>query len=275
MEKNLIMFLCCLLCMACQGNKKDNAKEIAVTIEPLRYFTEQIAGCNYHIITMVPPGSNPEIYEPTSKQMVNLANCSLIIKIGELGFEKTWMNKITATAPNIKVISASKGITPVKSAYNIPDPHTWMSCTNAAIIAKNICEALKQKDPAQKQYYEKNLKKLLNKISKTEKDIRSKFAHGKKKSFLIYHPALTYFAKEYNFIQLPIEEEGREPSAAQLKNLITNAQKYGTKIMFIQKEFSNRNTSIVDNGTNTKRIEINHLSYQWHEQMLNIAKNLQ
>ena len=60
----------------------------------------------------------------------------------------------------------------------------------------------------------------------------------KHKSFLIYHPALTYFVKEYSFIQLPIEEEGREPSAAQLKNLITNAQKYGTKIMFIQKEKS-------------------------------------
>ena len=47
------------------------------------------------------------------------------------------------------------------------------------------------------------------------------------------------------------------------------------KIIFIQKEFANRNTSIVEQGTNAQKIEINPLSYNWNKEMENIAMKLQ
>ena len=54
----------------------DNApqKGITVSIEPLRYVTEQIAGNDFDIRVLVPPGSSPETYEPTPEQMKQVAN---------------------------------------------------------------------------------------------------------------------------------------------------------------------------------------------------------
>ena len=95
------------------------------------------------------------------------------------------------------------------------------------------------------------------------------------KAFLIYHPTLTYFAHNYQLIQIPVEEEGREPSAAQLKQTIVFAKKNNTKIMFVQKEFANRNTQVVAEGAGVKQVDINPLNYQWHDEMMKIAKALQ
>jgi zinc transport system substrate-binding protein len=85
---------------------------------------------------------------------------------------------------------------------------------------------------------------------------------------------LTYFARDYGLTQIPIEEEGREPSAAQLQQTISIAKKNGAKIIFVQKEFTNRNTEIVEEGTNAQKIEINPLSYNWNMEMESIAKKL-
>ena len=63
------------------------------------------------------------------------------------------------------------------------------------------------------------------------------------RKFVIYHPILTYFARDYQLEQLAIEEEGREPSAAQLKSLIERARKEKIKYCLIQAEFANRNTN--------------------------------
>ena len=85
---------------------------------------------------------------------------------------------------------------------------------------------------------------------------------------------MTYFARDYGLTQIPIEEEGREPSAAQLQQTISVAKKKRVKIVFVQKEFTNRNTAIVEEGVNAQKVEINPLSYNWDKEMEDIAKKL-
>ena len=45
--------------------------------------------------------------------------------------------------------------------------------------------------------------------------------------------------------------------------------------MFVQKEFANRNTQVVAEGAGVKQVDINPLNYQWHDEMMKIAKALQ
>jgi ABC-type Zn uptake system ZnuABC Zn-binding protein ZnuA len=259
---------------SCTPSKSEHNNTITVTIDPIRYFTEEIAGEKYKVITMVPQGSNPETYEPTAQQMIALSHSNLYIKVGNLGFERTWMSKLKANAPEITIIDSSKGIVTAKSINGIDDPHTWMSTKSAIIIAQNIYEALKEKDSKDSSYFRKNLNKLILKIKNTDQQIRAKLAGKKNASFLIYHPALTYFARDYSLHQLPIEEEGREPSAQQIKDIITAARKEGVKTMFVQKEFKNRNTQIVVQSTEAEIKSINPLSYDWANEMINIANKL-
>lgn len=259
---------------SCVGTSKTNKRMITVTIEPLRYFTEQIAGNKFDVATMVPNGSSPETYEPTAKQMVKLSGSDLYIKVGNIGFERTWMKKLESNAPHTIIINSSEGIILQKNRNGIPDPHVWMSTSNAKIIVRNIYRALAEIDSKDSIYFKSNLTKLLEKIEITNINVRESISKNKTLTFLIYHPALTYFARDYGLKQIAIEEEGREPSAAQLQQTISTAKQKRVKVLFVQKEFTNRNTEIVEEGTNAKKVEINPLSYNWNKEMEDIAKKL-
>jgi len=247
---------------------------ITVTIEPLRYFTESIVGDKFVVKTMVPQGGNPETYEPTAKQMMELSQSDLYIKVGAIGFERTWMKRLEANAPHVIVINSSDGIEPARTVNGVADPHTWMSARNATIIARNIYNALSGIDEKDSIYFKRNLEKLNEDIEKTDVQIRACMTKEKSQAFLIYHPILTYFARDYNLRQIPMEEEGREPSAKQLSDIIAHAQSEKVKTLFVQREFSNRNTDIVSKSVGAIKVEINPLSYDWQKEMVKVAKEL-
>ncbi len=70
MKKFCFLLLIATLLFSCkqggqQNKKNDDKPVITVTIEPLRYFTEAIAGDEFTVVSMVPKGSSPETYDPT------------------------------------------------------------------------------------------------------------------------------------------------------------------------------------------------------------------
>lgn len=276
----------CMLASCKKGNSYNNGKKdldpnkptVTVTIEPFRYFVEQIASDDVNVNVMVPAGSSPETYEPTPQQMVDLSQSVFYFKVGQIGFEKTWMKKLQQNAPDMKVIDTSAGITMLKTQSGNIDPHTWMSIKSADIITSNIAKALMDKYPEKAEEYKKRLSifrknkldKLQNEIDKYQSSIKGE----KQKSFVIYHPTLTYFAKENGLQQYAIEEEGREPSITQLKELIQRAKSEDINLIFVQKEFSNRNIQVFIDATHSKAVEINPLSYDWEGQMLQITKEI-
>lgn len=276
----------CMLASCKKGNSYNNGKKdldpnkptVTVTIEPFRYFVEQIASDDVNVNVMVPAGSSPETYEPTPQQMVDLSQSVFYFKVGQIGFEKTWMKKLQQNAPDMKVIDTSAGITMLKTQSGNIDPHTWMSIKSADIITSNIAKALMDKYPEKAEEYKKRLSifrknkldKLQNEIDKYQSSIKGE----KQKSFVIYHPTLTYFAKENGLQQYAIEEEGREPSITQLKELIQRAKSEDSNLIFVQKEFSNRNIQVFIDATHSKAVEINPLSYDWEGQMLLITKEI-
>ena len=274
MNKIIGIGILLLTLVACENAPQYRARQITVTIEPLRYFTEQIAGDNFQVNTMVPKGGNPETYEPTPQQMIQLTKSDLYIKVGNIGFERIWMTKLKQNAPHTLIIDSSNGIEPVKTGQNISDPHTWMSTKNAIQIARNIYQALAKIDKKNNAYYQENLNKLLQKIDTTDQQIRQLLAKKTSRAFLIYHPALTYFAHDYQLQQIPIEINGREPSASQLKETIQAAKALHVKTFFIQKEFASRQTLLISKSMGVDTTTINPLSAHWQEQMLLIASKI-
>ena len=109
--KKLIYFLTLLILGACGNSPQKNEKPIlTVTLEPLRYFTEAIAGGHYEVVSMVPKGSSPESYDPTPQQLVALSRSQAYFRIGYIGFEQAWMKKMQANAPEMKVFDTSRGV---------------------------------------------------------------------------------------------------------------------------------------------------------------------
>ncbi len=278
----LMELMALLLCMAC-GGKQTEESIVTVTIEPQRFFAEKIGGDKFQIHCIVPSGQSPETYDPTPKQMVEVGNSVAYFQIGSLGFEQVWMQKIRENNPDLKIYDLSKGMSFIQEvvhhhhhhshAHGV-DPHIWSSIAGAKIIAQNMLEAFIQLDGEHADYYKSNYTALLKEINQTDTVIRQLLAPLKERTFIIYHPTLTYFAKEFDLTQLCIEMDGKEPSPAILAQLIATAKEREVKVVFIQQEFDKKNAELIAKETDCRLEVINPLSYHWNEELIHIAKVL-
>ena len=281
--KKLIYFLTLLILGACGNSPQKNEKPIlTVTLEPLRYFTEAIAGGHYEVVSMVPKGSSPESYDPTPQQLVALSRSQAYFRIGYIGFEQAWMKKMQANAPEMKVFDTSRGVDFIRGEGHWHgdhfheggvEPHIWNSTRNAIIIAENIYEALCELDAIHQEEYKNRLDSLKETIAQTDAKV-SAFLENADSTFLIYHPALSYFARDYGLKQISIEENGKEPSPAQLKSLIETCRKEKAHVIFVQQEFDQRNAQLIADELGVNVVPINPLSYDWDEEMVRVAQAL-
>ena len=281
--KKLIYFLTLLILGACGNSPQKNEKPIlTVTLEPLRYFTEAIAGGHYEVVSMVPKGSSPENYDPTPQQLVALSRSQAYFRIGYIGFEQAWMKKMQANAPEMKVFDTSRGVDFIRGEGHWHgdhfheggvEPHIWNSTRNAIIIAENIYEALCELDAIHQEEYKNRLDSLKETIAQTDANV-SAFLENADSTFLIYHPALSYFARDYGLKQISIEENGKEPSPAQLKALIETCRKEKAHVIFVQQEFDQRNAQLIADELDVNVVPINPLSYNWDEEMVRVAQAL-
>lgn len=281
--KHLIYLFTLLLLSACGNTPQKSEKPVlTVTLEPLRYFTEAIAGEHFEVVSMVPKGSSPESYDPTPQQMVALSQSRAYLRIGYIGFEQTWMKKLEANCPDMKVFDTSQGVDLIRGEGHWHgdhfheggvEPHIWNSTRNALVIADNIYAALCELDQTNQTTYKHRLDSLKQIITQAEEEIRTLLQKADS-TFLIYHPALSYFARDYGLKQTSIEEGGKEPSPAQLKTLIETCRKEKAHIIFVQQEFDQRNAQLIAEELDGKIVPINPLSYDWTEEMIRIARAL-
>ena len=289
-----------LLLSACGGKRQRAERTIAVTIEPQRYFAERIAGDHFTIHSVVPAGQSPETYDPTPQQMVQIGESEAYLRIGSIGFELAWMEAIKQNNPHLQIFDLSEGMPLLKGEeeeaeeghahdhtleaategehhhhhHGGVDPHIWSSIHGARIVAQNTLTALQALDPANADTYTANYQQVVALIDSTEAVINTLLKPLAHRSFIIYHPALTYLAAEYDMQQLCIEMEGKEPSPAQLKELVETAQTHHTKVVFVQQEFDQKNAELIAKETGCQLIPINPLAYDWSREMIRIAKAL-
>lgn len=284
MRQYAILLIGTLLLASC--HRQPQAVEqpvLTVTLEPLRYFTEAIAGEHFKVVSMVPDGNSPETYDPTPQQLVALSQSTAYLRIGYIGFEQNWMDKLQSNSPELPFFDMSEGIDLIREAPKAHgdhmheggvEPHIWNSCHNARLIARSICRTLCQLDSLHADDFRSRLDSLTRVINKTDREVRGLLAHADS-TFLIYHPALSYFARDYGLTQISIEEGGKEPSPAHLQALIKKSRHMEARIIFVQQEFDTRNAELIAREARLQIVRINPLSYQWDKEMKNVARALQ
>jgi zinc transport system substrate-binding protein len=286
--KSVLVAVALLSVSGC-NDKQGNEKIISVTIEPQRYFAERIGGDKFTIHTVVPSGQSPETYDPTPQQMIRVSKSLAYLRIGYIGFEQAWMQNIQDNNPEMRVFDLSEGIDLISDAdeedepgdphhhghhHGAVDPHIWNSIHGAKVIALNILNAFIALDEEQAPRYRQNYDRLLEEIDETEAGLLKWLSPLSNRTFIIYHPALTYFAREFDLTQLCIETDGKEPSPAWLNSLVKTAVEHQTKVVFIQQEFDQKNARLIAEETGCRLVTINPLSYDWSKEMIHIAKSL-
>lgn len=290
MKKYSLLLLISLLFAACNSDKKSDSNVLTVTIEPQRYFLEQIVGDKFKVNTLVPPGTSPETYEPSPSAMINLGKSKAYFKVGFLGYENVWTGRLSENNPHLTIVDCSAGIDLVYGAHythdhshgdahhehdhDAPDPHVWSSAKNALIFSENMLNAVVDLDVENADYYRENFEKLSRKIVETDSALTRLLRDAPSRSFIVYHPALAYFARDYGLEQHSIEFEGKNPSPVQMKELVDLAKAENIKTVFIQQEFDIKNTEVIAKEIGAKSHVINPLAYEWDEELIRIAQIL-
>lgn len=270
-------------------NTVQKEKKLAVTIQPLAYFLHQVVGEGYEIHCVVPRGSSPETYDPTPSEMKALAESRAYFMVGSLGFELAWKEKIAQNNSRLKMIDLSEGVELIHGGHNCAehatdkphdhssigvDPHYWSSPKECLVLVDNLVAQLSLLYPEEKSKFEANGATLKAEIQQTDRMIRQKLSGASTHSFMIYHPSLAYFARDYGLKQLSIEMGGKEPTPAQLKGMVEQAHREGVRVIFVQQEFNQRNAELIAESTECRLIPINPLSYYWSESLISIANAL-
>ncbi len=265
--------------LGCKPPHTHTENALSVSIEPQKYFLEAIVGNKYTVNTAIPSGSNPESYDPSPSQMVNIGKSKMFFKVGNLGFENTWLNNISINNPDLQIVDCSVGIPIIMDdhghaghSHEGSDPHIWSSPSTALIISKNMYNSIVGLDPKHTNYYLERYKNLEKVILTTDSTIQSYLSEAPSKSFIIFHPALSYFADQYGLNQYSIEVDGKTPTPQQMSNLIQEAKKDNVKVIFVQEEYDQKNAEPIAKELGAEIVSINPLSYSWNEELIKIAK---
>jgi zinc transport system substrate-binding protein len=271
------------LCSESLGDANDRIRAF-VSILPQVYFVERIGGKRVDVSCMVGPGHSPATYEPMPRQMAELSKATLYFRIG-VPFENVWIDRISKSSPDMKVIDTRRGIPlmPMRAhdhaGYRadphdrgLKDPHVWLSLRLASTLAQNIYKAFVSEDPLHQSFYQANLQSLRRDLDELDAEIVEIMKNAKTRKFMVFHPAWGYFAHDYGLEQVPIETEGKDPTAKGLAAVIDKARKEGIKVIFVQKQFSEKSAETVASAIGGKVIQIDPLAGDYLDNMRKIAQ---
>ena len=253
--KLIRMMLICFaaVMMAACGGKVGGKPTLMVSIPPQKYVLERIAGDKWTVGSMIEKATSAESYDPDMSQRL-------------------------AASKAKTVVDSSKGISVIDGHSHHgemeADPHVWMSVKNMRIVAKNMTDALVKIDSNGKDYYQANYRKLDAELAAFADSLRQVLAPVRGQAFVVWHPALSYFARDYGLEQIGIEYEGKEAPAGFVAEKMKEARKKNARVFFMQTGAGSRQAETVCAGIGLRRVEINPLSYDWKKEMRRIADGI-
>lgn len=265
MRKIYITLLIAILCGGCTSRRPADGEPLYVSILPLRSLVQGIVGDDFDIEVLVPPGASPETFEPTPRQFVGLNKARMVFNVGLIDFETTLLAKVEDQA---KVVDLSRGIELIAGTCSHGshghththgiDPHVWTSPRALQKMAENAYEAIREAYPDSVKY-ETNYRLLQQELKALDERTAARIAASDVEYFIIYHSALTYYARDYGLRQIAIEADGKEPSAKQLTQLIRQAREDGVRRILYQSQFPASAVEVIARDIDAEYAEVDPL----------------
>lgn len=265
MRKIYITLLIAILCGGCTSRRPADGEPLYVSILPLRSLVQGIVGDDFDIEVLVPPGASPETFEPTPRQFVGLNKARMVFNVGLIDFETTLLAKVEDQA---KVVNLSRGIELIAGTCSHGshghththgiDPHVWTSPRALQKMAENAYEAIRKAYPDSVKY-ETNYRLLQQELKALDERTAARIAASDVEYFIIYHPALTYYARDYGLRQIAIEADGKEPSAKQLTQIIRQAREDGVRRILYQSQFPASAVEVIARDIDAQYVEVDPL----------------
>ena len=218
--------------------------KVVTTFTVIQDIAQNVAGNAATVESITKPGAEIHEYEPTPKDIVKAQSADLILWNG-LNLER-WFERFFQNIKDKPAVVVTEGITPL-SIYegpykDAPNPHAWMSPSNALIYVENIKNALVKYDPQNADTYQKNAAAYAEKIKQLDKPLREKLAQipATQRWLVTSEGAFSYLAKDYDLKEgylWPINAE-QQGTPQQVRKLINLVKKNHIPVVFSESTVS-------------------------------------
>ena len=219
---------------------------VVTTFTIIQDIAQNVAGTAAIVESITKPGAEIHDYQPTPLDIVKAQSADLVIWNGlnlELWFEKFFQN-----VKDVPSVVATEGVVPMGIAdgpyKDKPNPHAWMSPTNALIYVENIRKALTKHDPANAATYARNAAEYSAKIKALDEPLRARFATipEAQRWLVSSEGAFSYLTRDYQLREAylwPINAD-EQGTPQQVRRVIDLVRKNKIPVVFSESTISDK-----------------------------------
>ncbi|MBC1402094.1 metal ABC transporter solute-binding protein, Zn/Mn family [Listeria booriae] len=260
------------------AQKKDNDKlTVYTTVYPLQYLASQIGGTYVDAHSVYPAGSDAHSFDPTQKDMMNIADSDLFFYIG-LGMEG-FVDKAKQSLKNenVKFVVTTDNLHLPTMSHEEEDheheededghdhgdinPHVWLDPNYMITMAATVRDNLSKELPAQKETFNKNYEKVVSQLKTLNTDYKTMADTAKHKDFVTAHAAYGYWEKEYGLKQIPIAgiSTSDEPSQKKLTTIVNTIKSEKIPYILLEQNTNSKIADVIQKETDTKTLKLHNL----------------
>jgi zinc transport system substrate-binding protein len=246
---------------------------VVVTIGPEVEFVKAVGGDKVDVTLMVPSTADVHTYEPLPSQLSKVASARMYVMLGSgVEFENNYLDKLKASNPSMLIINASKGVQYIPSSDEdeIVDPHIWTSPRNARIMVNNIYDGLVQADPGNQEYYKKNRDDYIHELDELDENT-TQLLKGKNKPILIFHPAFSYYARDYNLTMIGVMVNDEEPSPQRIALMVDTTRQYNISVVFLEPQYDPKYMNTIASQIDGQVLLVSDLDEHYLENMKKVG----
>jgi zinc/manganese transport system substrate-binding protein len=245
---------------------------VVTTTQDTKSITEFIGGDKVDVFSIATGYQNPHFVDPKPSYIIKLSHADFFVTLG-LDLENSWSVPLLTSSRNTKIqkgsdgyLDASTGVTLMQVPSSISraegdihiygNPHYWLDPLNGKIIARNICNGLEKISPANKTFFEENLKKFSDQLDVKLKYWNDQMAGFKGTKVIAYHNEWCYFENRFglHIVDFLEPKAGIPPTPAQLVKIIKEVNENKIKVIITSPYFTTSSSDIVSKQTGAKTL---------------------
>lgn len=228
----------------------DGRLRVLTSFYPMYDFACKIGGDCIDVTNMVPSGTEPHDWEPSTNDLKNLEKADVFIYNGA-DMEPWADDLLVSRSDTLHVVEASENVElrttdgehehaheheGADHHHGDFDPHVWLDPENAKIEMEAIRDALCAADPENSTVFQSNYEKYAAELDALDAEFREKLASLPNRTIVVAHEAFGYLCDAYGLTQVGIEglSPDSEPDPGRMAEVIDFVREHSISTIFFE-----------------------------------------
>ena len=228
----------------------DGRLRVLTSFYPMYDFACKIGGDCIDVTNMVPSGTEPHDWEPSTNDLKNLEKADVFIYNGA-DMEPWADDLLVSRSDTLRVVEASENVElrttdgehehaheheDADHHHGEFDPHVWLDPENAKIEMEAIRDALCAADPENSTVFQSNYEKYAAELDALDAEFREKLAPLPNRTIVVAHEAFGYLCDAYGLTQVGIEglSPDSEPDPGRMAEVIDFVREHSISTIFFE-----------------------------------------